>query len=119
MASLKGFLPKSISLKAPGPYTLVFGSFFGKYEMEMMAEMIVRYLRIRNKWDCAFSYEDIYKIADAQGATRDQGYVACGWQCLVEYDWIKHTGGRRYKVQPEFIQRLKEKIEKQQSKVKA
>ncbi len=106
--SSKQILPRDISTKEFGEYDHAFASYFGQYEMEIVAILIVKLCSNSNTW-IPFSYSDMLTLNSMQEYPESRDNVLIGWEFLRDREWIVQDKGSYFKVSPEFIERCKQK----------
>ncbi|MBU0534895.1 hypothetical protein KKC62_01875 [Patescibacteria group bacterium] len=99
--------PRDISLKPQDPNTHAFASFFGKFEMDVTARLIVTLCSQGNQWR-EFTHSELCITGELESPPEEEDSIREGFEWLLEYRWIKHSDGARYVVTPGFIQRCKE-----------
>ena len=108
-------LPRDISLEPQSDLVRAFAGYFGKYEMDAVARLIVTLLSIRNEWD-SFTYEEILITARRPEEDESKNTVLEGLDFLVYHDWIERLPRDRFKVKEKFIKRCVEKTEEVRQK---
>lgn len=98
-------LPRDINLEPRSKHVHVFASVFGKHEMNVVAEVIVRHLAKQNKWRPILFSEIFFVGRDEQGER--ELTVIDGWELLLDYGWIDHYEGSKFKLKDSFIKRCK------------
>jgi hypothetical protein len=115
---MSNVLPRDVLVEKDGPLDDPFSGFFGKFEMETVAYLIVMLLSRQNEWRYV-TFSEIHAVGEEM--EEDPSNVISGWEDLLDNGWLVQCSDRLsgFEVTPNFIKRCKEmSLEKTSGKPK-
>ena len=100
--------PSEIDLTRTSPYTFPLASFFGKWEMDTVAYLlVVACVEMGDVWG-PILYDVLLEIAGRKENKVVEEDLKEGLSWLVYYQWIENTS-KGYEISVEFVQRCVER----------
>ena len=103
--------PRDISLAPQGEHVHAFASFFGEFNMDSVARIIVTHLAKPNAW-VPFRLRDLFETNGLREHARfrlSDGTLFDGWELLRDNGWLIEGDNDAFTVKQSFIERCMEK----------
>jgi len=108
-------LPNEISLEPRDSCEHAFGGFFGKFEMDWVAQFIVTLCTKSNTWR-KFTLSEVLSVGRQSTPRIDDDYIIEGVRLLWYYGWIELVDVLEFEAKDIFITRCVEKTKEYSSK---